>query len=155
MAYFNSPKRSNGVRVITLYWSKIVDPSSSPCLRMVNWKRFKCHNFLVLRPVLLKMHISTQLIQSYPREYDWWSCGEEKLSIPPEAHHKAQSSNVFLSFQAKKQKTCNFLSFGQSCLNCIFKLQRSTAFELHMTCSSAAKKSCGSHVFGVQPRRGW
>ena len=50
------------------------------------------------------MHISIQLIQSYPREYDWWTCGKEKLSIPLEVHHKAQLSNIFLSFQARKLK---------------------------------------------------
>ena len=50
------------------------------------------------------MHISTQLIQSYPGKYGWWSCGKEKLSISLEAHHEAQSSDIFLSFQAKKIK---------------------------------------------------
>ena len=33
---------------------KIVDPSRSPCLKILNWKRFERRNFLVLRPVLLK-----------------------------------------------------------------------------------------------------
>ena len=49
------------------------------------------------------MHISTQQIQSYPREYGWWSCGKEKLSVPLEAHHKAQSSEIFL-FSGKNLK---------------------------------------------------
>ena len=42
------------------------------------------------------------------------SCDKEKLSIPLEPHHKAQSSEIFLSFQAKKRAEF-FLSFGQSC----------------------------------------
>ena len=37
IAYFNSPNWElfNGVRVMALYWSKIVDPSRSQCLRTV------------------------------------------------------------------------------------------------------------------------
>ena len=40
IAYFNSPngELSNGVRVMALYWSKIVEPSSSPCLKTVEWR---------------------------------------------------------------------------------------------------------------------
>ena len=37
-------------------------------------------------------------------EYGWWSYGKEKLSIPLDVHHKAQLSDVFPSFQAKKIK---------------------------------------------------
>ena len=40
--------------LMALYWSKIVDPSRSPCLRTVQRKSFERDNFLVLRPVLLK-----------------------------------------------------------------------------------------------------
>ena len=56
IAYFNSPNWDlfNGVRVMALYWIKIVDPSRSPCLRTVQRKSFERGNFLVLRPVLLK-----------------------------------------------------------------------------------------------------
>ena len=130
--------------------SKIVDPSRSPCLKIGNRKRFEHRNFLVLRPVLLKNAYfnSADPEPRDPREYGWWSCDKEKLSIPLEAHHKAQSSNIFLSFQAKKSKRAViFLSFGQSCWTCTFKLPRSRAFEQRMTCPSAAKKICGSHLF--------
>ena len=41
--------------------------------------------------------------------------GSPVLSIPLEAHHKDQASEMFLSFLVKKLKRCNFLSFGQSC----------------------------------------
>ena len=57
IAYFNSHngELSNGVRVMVLYLSKIVDPSSrSPCLKTIDRKSFERGNFLVLRPVLLK-----------------------------------------------------------------------------------------------------
>ena len=56
IAYFNSPngELSNGVWVMALYWSKIVNLSRSPCLKIVNWKKFERCNFSVLRPVLLK-----------------------------------------------------------------------------------------------------
>ena len=36
-------------------FSKIVDPSRSPCLETVDRKSFEYHNFLVLRPVPLKI----------------------------------------------------------------------------------------------------
>ena len=68
---------------------------------VVNGKRFERRNCLVLHPVLLKMHISAQLIERYPREYGSGSCDTEKLAIPLEAHHKAQSSEIFLSFPVK------------------------------------------------------
>ena len=57
IAYLNSPngELSYGVRVMALYWSKIVDPSRSPCLKTIQRKSFERRNFLVLRPVLLKI----------------------------------------------------------------------------------------------------
>ena len=57
IAYFNSPhcELSNGVRVMELYWSEIVDPSGNPCSKTVNRNRFERRNFLVLRSVLLKI----------------------------------------------------------------------------------------------------
>ena len=61
------------------------------------------HNFLVLGPIMVEFHIRAQLIQSYPMEYGWWSCGKEKLLICLEAHHTAQLSEIFL-FLCKKFK---------------------------------------------------
>ena len=57
MAYFNSPNRelSNGVQVMELYCNRNVYPSRSPCLETVDRKTFEHRNFLVLRPVLLKI----------------------------------------------------------------------------------------------------
>ena len=98
-----------------------------------------------------KMHISAQLIESYPREYGLWSWAKEKLLIPLEVHDKAQWSEIFLSFRAKKVKELYFLSFGPSCWNCIFKLLSSRALQRRTACPSAAKKSCGSHLFWVGP----
>ena len=43
------------------------------------------------------MHISAELIDNFPLPYSPWSWDKEKLSIPLEAHHKAQSSELFLS----------------------------------------------------------
>ena len=50
ITYFNSPngELSNGVRVMALYWSKIVDPSRSPCLRTMQRKSFERGNFFSL-----------------------------------------------------------------------------------------------------------
>ena len=102
----------------------------------------KSHNLFVLRPILVKFHIRTRLIESFPTTFwTWWwakeklhftpvhtlhklkrdkmrfhhfggsdsfpltygmcSCDLEKLSILLEAHHKAQSSEIFLSFLVK------------------------------------------------------
>ena len=58
IAYFIREKKgelSNGARVMALYCSKIVDPSRSPCLKTVQRKSFELRNFLVLRPVMLKI----------------------------------------------------------------------------------------------------
>ena len=128
IAYFNSPNRqlSNGARVMELYWNRNVDPSRSPCLKAIDRKSFERGNFLVSRPALLK--ISTQVIDSFPLPYCPKSCDKEKLSIPLKPHHNAQSSEIFLSFPPKNWTSCNFLSFGQSCWNCIFKRPRWQAF---------------------------
>ena len=70
IAYFNSPNEnlSNGVRVMALYGSKIVDPSRSTCSKTVQ-RKSEPGNFLVLRPALLKIAYSTQLIDSFPLTY--------------------------------------------------------------------------------------
>ena len=39
------------------------------------------------------------------------SCDKEKLSIPLEAHHNAQSIKIFLSFPPKHIQSCNFWIF--------------------------------------------
>ena len=50
IAYFNSPNRelSNGVLVMELYGHRNVDPSRSPCLKIVNRKSFERRNVLVM-----------------------------------------------------------------------------------------------------------
>ena len=57
IAYFYSPNRelSNSVRVMELYWNRNGYPSRSPCLDTIDRKSFEHRNFLVLRPVLLKI----------------------------------------------------------------------------------------------------
>ena len=67
----------------------------------IDRKSFERGNFLVLQRVLLKLHISNQLIDSFPLTYSPKRCNKEKLSIPLEPHHKAQSSEIYLSVQAK------------------------------------------------------
>ena len=58
----------------------------------------------------------------------------------------------FFCFWPKNWKSANFLSFGQSCWNCIYKLQKLTAFERRTVCRIAAMKSCISHLFGGGPK---
>ena len=83
IAYFNSPNRelASGVRVMALYWSKIVDPSRSPCLKTVDRKSELCH-FLFLHPILVKLHLLACLIKSFSTVYSLCSCIEIKMSIP-------------------------------------------------------------------------
>ena len=47
-----------GVRLVELHWNRNVDPSRSPCWKIVHGKRFEQRNFSVLCPVLLKLYIS-------------------------------------------------------------------------------------------------
>ena len=56
-----------------------------------------------LHPMLLKLHISSQLIDSFSTLYGLWSCIEEKLSFRLCAHA------AFLSFNA--HRASNFKSF--------------------------------------------
>ena len=41
------------------------------------------HNFLVLGPILVKFHIRTRLIESFPTIFRTWCCAEEKLHFTP------------------------------------------------------------------------
>ena len=41
------------------------------------------HNFFVLGPILVKFHIRTRLIESFPMIFRTWWCGEEKLHFTP------------------------------------------------------------------------
>ena len=59
-----------------------------------------------------KLHISTQVIDSFPLTYCPKSCDKEKLSIPLEPHHNAQSSEIFLSFQEKIKRAVIFYLLG-------------------------------------------
>ena len=37
------------------------------------------HNFFILRRILVKFHIGTRLIESFPTIFQMWWCSEEKL----------------------------------------------------------------------------
>ena len=41
------------------------------------------HNFFVLGPILVKLHIRTRLIESFPTISRTWLCAEEKLHFTP------------------------------------------------------------------------
>ena len=70
IAYFNSPngELSNGVRVMALYLSKLVDPSRSPCLKTVDRKSLERRNCLVLRPVLMKIAYFSSVNRQLPKD---------------------------------------------------------------------------------------
>ena len=114
------------------------------CARLaVVFCTFECSYSSVLRPILLKLHILTRLIESFPIVYGLWRCIEVKLLIPLETRHKAQLHEIFLSYPAKKRAVIFF--FCQSCRNCIIKRPRWRAFKRRTACRLPAKKSCNSH----------
>ena len=43
----------------------------------------KAITFFVLRPILVKFHIRTRLIESFPLTYCLWRCAEENLHFTP------------------------------------------------------------------------
>ena len=40
-------------------------------------------NFFVSRPILVKLHIRTRLIEIFPTTFQTWRCAEEKLHFTP------------------------------------------------------------------------
>ena len=68
----------------------------------------------VLYPTLLKLHISTQLIKSFPTTDCPWSCGKEKLPLPLHAHplRLGEQFKVFVQicpFKSRIFVLCPFL----------------------------------------------
>ena len=49
----------------------------------VNFCTLESHNFFVLVPFLVKLHIRTRLIESFPQTFRSWWCAEEKLHFTP------------------------------------------------------------------------
>ena len=41
------------------------------------------HNFFFLGPILVKFHIRTRLVESFPSTFRFWWCAEEKLHFTP------------------------------------------------------------------------
>ena len=127
--YFNSPNRqlSNGARVMELYWNRNVYPSWSPCLTAIDRKSFERGKFLVLHPILLKIAFfksaNWQLsIDVLPKELR-----QRKIVDPSRGAPWCSVERNFYVFRQKNWKSWNFLSFGQSYWNCIFKLSTSDA----------------------------
>ena len=73
-------------------------------LRNTCFCTFECPYSSVLRPILLKLHTLTRLIESFPTVYGLWSCIEIEMSIPLGAHAKrplierASSTVTFSSY---------------------------------------------------------
>ena len=55
------------------------------CLDGLRTGTIESHNFS-LRPILVKFHIRTRLIESFPTVHGLWSSTEVKLSTPLGAH---------------------------------------------------------------------
>ena len=83
------------VHVFSSCVQKNIDSSGSPFYsdhvhssQNVIFCTFECSYSSVLHCILLKLHILTRLIESFPTFYGLWSCIEVKLSIPLGAHAK-------------------------------------------------------------------
>ena len=57
--------------------------SQAGLLRQRSCRNDRKHNFFVLRPILVKFHIRTRLIDSFPTMFRTWWCAEEKLHFTP------------------------------------------------------------------------
>ena len=53
------------------------------CSDGLRTETIKSHNFFVLGPILVKFHIRTRLIESFPTIFRTWWCGEDKLHFTP------------------------------------------------------------------------
>ena len=49
----------------------------------VNFCTLESNNFFVLGSILVKLHIRTRLIESFPQTFHSWWCAEEKLHFTP------------------------------------------------------------------------
>ena len=152
IAYFCSPNRElwNGVRLVWLYRNKNFDHSTSPhysdnvCLsRDDNFCLFEGFHFSVLRPILLKLHLLTHLIQSFSTVYGLCSSIGIKMSI-----HLA--ANTTMAIYARSAMSIfafwrDFIlqSYVLSCWNCIFYNASSRAFRW-CTAWVAVWKKCRS-----------
>ena len=106
---------SNSARLEQLYRNYNVDPSSSPyysdhvrSLRNVIFCIFECSYSSVLRPILVKLHILTCLIESFPTLYGLWSCIEKEMSIPLAANGKRFERRNFFSVMSCPAEKCIF-----------------------------------------------
>ena len=98
------------------------------------------HNFFVLGPILVKFHIRTWLIESFPTTFRTWWCTEEKLRFTP----------VHTLHQLKHDEAL-FHHFGRS-----QSFERGTVRKLHAglglgqiwtAFDSCLRKNSASHVF--------
>ena len=62
--------------------------------RNVVFCTFECCYSSVLRPILVKLHILTSLIESFPMVYGLWSCIEIEMSITLGAHASRPSIEI-------------------------------------------------------------
>ena len=84
-------KLSNAVRLLEVRPRKIavhtylggLKPVCSDGLRAGN---IESHNFFVLGPTLVKFHIQTRLIESFPTTFWTWWCAEKKVALDTISH---------------------------------------------------------------------
>ena len=91
MAYLSVPDRdlSNAVWLVEFRRRKVAVHTffgggpKPGCSDSVRAGIIESHNFFVLRPILVKFHIRTRLIESFPVTFWTWWCAEEKLHFIP------------------------------------------------------------------------
>ena len=92
------------------------------------------------------MRILAHLIESYPREYGSWSWAKEKLSIPLEAHDKAQLSEIFQVFFQKFRAVIFYLLAHPAETAYLSFRDRELSNDVP-ACPIAVKISGSSHLF--------
>ena len=85
---FRDRELSNDVQLVQVRWRKVVVHTFLGCPKPGWWDRLRAgiiesHNFFVLCPILVKLHIRTRLIESFPTTYGSQRCTEEKLRFTP------------------------------------------------------------------------
>ena len=100
------------------------------------------------------MHISAELIESFPTTYSSWRCAKEHFSIPLEAHHKRSVEQNFC-FRPKKFESCNFLISWPILLKLQISASEIKSFRTPCSLSNSSEEKLQFTPFWGGPKTGW
>ena len=111
------------------------------CSDVLRSGTIESHNFFVLGPILVKFHIRTHLIDSFPTMFRTWWCAEEKLHFTP--FHTLRQTEEWRSafpplggvveFRARYRQipVRGFLGVGKICRPCDLRSRSYKRFKVH------------------------